>query len=119
MRLVGEDYMIQSLAPLGMGRRGFRKLCRQLGVPIIFAGKGACVDLFTFVSALKSVTRHGCRDFSLPGALERKKHLRRRVGPIDVEGVVAELVGGRAMFGMPTSAPLRTEISDACRRTTR
>lgn len=119
MRLVGEDYMIASLAPLGMGRRAFRKLCRQLGVPLIFAAKGACVDLFTFVSAMKAITRHGCPDFSLPGALERKKHARRRTEPLDVEGIVAELVGGRAMFGMPTSAPLRSQISDACRRTTR
>jgi len=45
MRLVGEDYIIRELAALGLTRRGFRQLCRQLNVPLIHArGDRVLVD---------------------------------------------------------------------------
>lgn len=118
MRIVGEDYMLAELAHLGLTRKGFRRLCRNLGVPLIYCKKGACVDFFAFVTALKTVTRPGNPDFALPGSRARDVARARteRTGDVPRDEVVADLVGGRAMFGMATSAPQKNEISDASSR---
>jgi hypothetical protein len=116
MRLVGEDYMLAELSHLGLTRKGFRRLCRNLGVPLIICKKGACVDFFAFISAFKSVTRPGQPDFALPGSKSSHPAARTRKDDIDIPKVVDELVGGRAMFGMPTSAPQRQSIETAAHR---
>lgn len=115
MRLVGEDYMLQELSHLGLTRKGFRTLCRNLGVPLILGKKGACVDFFAFVSAFKSVTRPGEPDFALPGT-RKSKAARARTKDIDVDAVVEELVGGRSMFGMPTTPVQKSAIETAADR---
>lgn len=115
MRLVGEDYMLQELSHLGLTRKGFRTLCRNLGVPLIIGKKGACVDFFSFVSAFKSVTRPGEPDFALPGSRSRGI-ARSRTKDIDVEAVVDELVGGRSMFGMQTTPIQKNAIETAADR---
>lgn len=116
MRLVGEDYLMEELSHLGLTRRGFRKLCRKLGVPLIKGNKGACVDFFAFVTALKSVTRPGNPDFALPGTKPQPGERSTREGDIPVDDVVKELVGGRAMFGMSTSTAQKKEIESAASR---
>jgi len=119
MRLVGEDYLMEELSHLGLTRRGFRKLCRKLGVPLIKGNKGACVDFFAFVTAFKTVTRPGNPDFALPGTKPRQGERTGRDEPIPVKDVVDELVGGRAMFGMSTSNVQKKEIESAAHRLAR
>lgn len=116
LRLVGEDYLMQELSHLGLTRKGFRELCRRLGVPLIKAKKGACVDFFAFVSAFKAISRPGNPDFALPGARKTASDADHRAGDIPHKEVVDELVGGRAMFGMPTTNSQVQEIRDAGHR---
>ena len=118
MRIVGEDYMLAELSHMGLTRKGFRRLCKNLGVPVIYCKKGACVDFFAFVTALKTVTRPGNPDFAMPGSRARDVARARteRTGEVPRDEVVADLVGGRAMFGMATSTPQKNEISDATTR---
>lgn len=113
LRLVGEDYLMHELQHLGLTRKGFRELCRRLGVPLIKGNKGACVDFFAFVSAFKSISRPGNPDFALPGARKRRTDASERTSDIPHKEVVEELVGGRAMFGMGTTEAQKQEISDA------
>lgn len=116
MRLVGEDYMMAELSHLGLTRKGFRRLCKKLGVPLIKGNKGACVDFFAFVTALKSVTRPGNPDFALPGTKPRNGERTQRTEPIPTQEVVEELVGGRAMFGMSTPQVHKAAFDSAATR---
>lgn len=113
---MGEDYLMEELSHLGLTRKGFRKLCKNLGVPVIKGSKGACVDFFAFVTAFKSVTRPGQPDFALPGTKPRQGERTRRTGDIPVKEVVDELVGGRAMFGMSTPTVHKSAFDSAASR---
>lgn len=71
-QLVSEDHFISQLRPLGMGKRGFRGLCRALKVPLFYAGSGrrgtAFVNVRSLQLALHAVTRIGEPDFYAPGS---------------------------------------------------
>lgn len=124
LKLVGEDWLIQEMRPLGLTRRSFRQLCRNLGVPLIFAGRSACVDFWSFVVAMKAVTRNGQPDFVVPGARvgNEWKRCRHTIDPKEVdtnrEEIVSQIVAGRAMSGMTTSRSQVKQLDDAVDRLT-
>lgn len=87
--LYAEDFFISELARFGMGRRGFRALCRSLGVPLIAIGKVRFVDQLTFSIAMRAVCRHRAPDFHFPGSSDLVKGRRlpmesRRLSPSDM-----------------------------------
>jgi hypothetical protein len=122
LKLVGEDWMIQEMRPLGLTRRSFRQLCKNLGVPLIRAGRSACVDFWSFVVALKAVTRIGQPDFIVPGARvgNEWKKCRHRIDAKEIEEnraeIVSQIVAGRAMSGVTTSKSQVKQLDNAVDR---
>lgn len=120
MRLVGEDYMIRELAPLGLSRRGFRRLCRQLHVPLIHApGDRILVDLIAFMLAMRTITRPGAPDFSLPGS-QHRAGTRTTLAPQEImealPDTVALLEHGRKMFGIVKPGTIRSAAGEVIAR---
>lgn len=120
MRLVGEDYILRELAALGLSRRGLRQLFRQLNIPVIHApGDKVLVDLIAFMLAMRTITRPGAPDFSLPGSKHRPK-TRNSVPPqeiIDAMPETTELMDkGRKMFGIVQPGTLRSAAGEVVAR---
>ena len=79
LKLLSEDFMIRQLSSvLGVGRRGFRRLCQQLQVPMIWTPKGPLIDLEVFIAAFKTISRAGAPDFCLPNCREIIPTVRRK-----------------------------------------
>lgn len=90
LRLLGEDHFIRELAPiLKFTRRGFRSLCRQLGVPLIYTASGVLVDHATFTLCLKAACRPGAPDFAMPGVhpTDLHKGVRNNIPTEELERV--------------------------------
>jgi hypothetical protein len=120
MRLVGEDYIIRELAALGLTRRGFRQLCRQLNVPLIHArGDRVLVDLIAFMLAMRTITRPGAPDFSLPGS-QHRPGTRNSLPPQEIidnlDETVSMLEQGRKMFGIVKPGTLRSAAGEVVAR---
>lgn len=122
LKLVGEDWMINELRALGLTRRSFRQLCRNLGVPLVRVGKGACVDFWAFVVALKAVTRGGQPDFVIPGAHMSHgwEDARHQISADEVEkeraAIVREIVESRSMSGLVTPRQMSDNLETAVDR---
>lgn len=120
MRLVGEDYLIRELSALGLTRRGFRQLCRQLNVPLIHArGDRVLVDLIAFMLAMRTITRPGAPDFSLPGS-QHRPGTRNSLPPQEIidnlDDTVSMLEQGRKMFGIVKPGTLRSAAGEVVSR---
>lgn len=120
MRLVGEDYLIRELSALSLSRRGFRQLCRQLNVPLIHAkGDRVLVDLIAFMLAMRTITRPGAPDFSLPGS-QHRPGTRNSIAPQEIidnlDDTVSMLEQGRKMFGIVKPGTLRSAAGEVVSR---
>jgi len=120
MRLVGEDYILRELAPLGLTKKGLRQLFRKLQVPLIHApGDKILVDLIAFMLAMRTITRPGAPDFSLPGSQHRPK-TRTSVTPEEIVGALPDTVAlmehGRRMFGIVKPGTLRSAAGEVVTR---
>lgn len=120
MRLVGEDYMIRELSALGLSKRGFRQLCRKLQVPLVHASKDrVLVDLIAFMIAMRTATRPGAPDFSLPGS-QHRPGTRTSVPTEEIisnlDTTVSMLEQGRKMFGIVKPGTLRSAAGEAVSR---
>ncbi len=120
MRLVGEDYMIRELSALGLSRRGFRQLCRKLQVPLIHApGDRILVDLIAFMLAMRTISRPGAPDFSLPGSQHRpgtRNSLPSQELIDAMPETVSLLENGRKMFGIVKPGTLRSAAGEVVAR---
>jgi hypothetical protein len=78
LRFKHEDWYVRAFGN-GMTHRGFRALCRALGVPMLRVARERYVDMFSFEVAMRAVMRIGEPDFFVPGsATVRKTHAERR-----------------------------------------
>ena len=120
IRLFEEGWYLREFGP-GVSRRGFRKLCRNLGVPLIFVGKSCYVDQWVFKQAMKSVTRLGAPDFSVPGSIGQ--NIRSCVTKLDLEWykrnyeqVVKELLDAQLGGGDDITKEVRLAAKKAASR---
>ena len=120
MRLVGEDYILRELLPLGMNRRSLRKLFRQLSIPMLKGPKDTViVDLISFMLAIRTITRPGAPDFSLPGS-QYRPNSRSKLPPQELidnlEQSVDLIEQGRKMFGIVKPGALRSAAGEVVAR---
>lgn len=120
MRLVGEDYILRELAPLGLTKKGLRGLFRNLSIPLIHGPRDqVLVDLISFMIAMRTITRPGAPDFSLPGSKQRPK-TRNKLPPQEmvdhIEQSVTLIEQGRKMFGIVKPGALRSAAGEVVSR---
>jgi hypothetical protein len=120
MRLVGEDYILRELSSLGLTKRGLRQLFRKLQVPIIHAPNDRIlVDLVAFMLAMRTITRPGAPDFSLPGS-QHRPGTRTSVTPTEIIDALPDSVAlmehGRKMFGIVKPGTLRSAAGEVVSR---
>ena len=120
MRLVGEDYILRELTPLGFNKRSLRKLFRQLSIPMLKGAKDTViVDLISFMLAMRTITRPGAPDFSLPGSLYRPG-TRNKLPPQEMIDHLKQSVDlmeqGRKMFGIVKPGTLRSAAGEVVAR---
>jgi hypothetical protein len=120
MRLVGEDYILRELSPLGLTKRGLRQLFRKLQVPLIHApGDRVLVDLIAFMLAMRTITRPGAPDFSLPGS-QHRPGTRTSIEPTEIIDALPDSVSlmehGRKMFGIVKPGTLRSAAGEVVSR---
>lgn len=120
MRLVGEDYILRELSALGLTKRGLRQLFRKLNVPVIHApGDRILVDLIAFMLAMRTITRPGAPDFSLPGS-QHRPNTRTSVSSQEIIDAIPEttelMERGRKMFGIVQPGTLRSAAGEVVSR---
>ncbi len=122
MRLVGEDYILRELAPLGLTKRSLRSLFRKLSIPLIHGPRDlVLVDLISFMIAMRTVTRPGAADFALPGSKHRPG-TRNKLPPQEmvehIEQSVTLIEQGRKMFGIVKPGTIRSAAGEVLARLT-
>ncbi len=127
IRFLSADYFVRELEPLGMTMRGFRALCRALGVPMIRIGKTWVVELFAFHTAMRAISRVGAPDFLMPGSdlkssgyAKRMQHCTDKLDENfyrdNFEIIVGELLATRACHGLPSPKVTVKAARDAAKR---
>ena len=122
MRLVGEDYILRELAPLGLTKKGLRQLFRQLSIPIVQGPKDVVlVDLISFMLAMRTITRPGAPNFALPGSKHRPKTRRKLPAKELIDNLdqsVTLIEQGRKMFGIVKPGTIRSAAGEVLARLT-
>jgi hypothetical protein len=67
LELISEDYVVKQMGNC-MTTRGFRDMCRALGLPMIFFGSTAFVNQGELALCFQAISRLGEPDFYMPGA---------------------------------------------------
>jgi len=123
VRLMEEGEYIKAMAN-GVTSKGFRALCANLRVPIIFIGEGAYVDMHRFELAMAAVTRIGNENFIFPAAapMAYRKDIKARVNldPDEVlqnyETLAAELIAAKKVNGVEMTRQVRESARKAAER---
>jgi hypothetical protein len=113
LKLIHEDWYIQSLGK-GWTKRTFRRLCRNLQVPIIHTPNGAYVRLDQFELAIGSVSRLGEKDFFTPGLGHRKgSKIDMTRFHKDLKHIIRDLLWARGLNGVELRSMTRRAARDA------
>jgi hypothetical protein len=130
VRLISEDQFLRQFLPAGITRKGFRRLCRALSVPMLEIGSSRYVDMLSMLLALRGILRVGEPDFLCPGSrtLDTQK-AHKRGGPtatkLDLERfqrnfhyILSELVAASRINGVRLGSELSNAATKAARRLT-
>jgi|TARA_R100001510_G_scaffold53206_1_gene54608 hypothetical protein len=118
-----ESEYIQAMG-CGITTKGFRALCANLRVPVIFIGDGAYVDMHRFEMAMAAVTRIGNENFLFPGSapMSYRKDLKARVNlePEEIlqnyETLASELIAAKKVNGVEMTRQVRDSARSAAER---
>lgn len=125
MRFLSADYFVREMQPLGMTMRGFRGLCKALGVPMLRIGRTWVVELFSFHTAMRAIMRIGQPDFLAPGCDykasggEKKgmtTTLSREYYEENFEALIGEMLAARAVHGLPSPRATVRAAKQAAKR---
>jgi|TARA_Y100000114_G_scaffold84092_1_gene77628 hypothetical protein len=123
VRLMEESEYIQAMG-CGITTKGFRALCANLRVPVIFIGEGVYVDMHRFEMAMAAVTRIGNENFLFPGSapMSYRKDLKARVNlePDEIlqnyETLATELIAAKKVNGVEMTRQVRESARKAAER---
>lgn len=95
IRLLIEDWYIRAFGS-GVTRRGFRALCRAIGVPIIRVGQHNYVEMSRMELAFSAICSLGASNFAIPGSRHAHKvpddfTSTLDVAELDYENIVREM----------------------------
>jgi hypothetical protein len=125
LRFLTADYFLREMGPLGMTMRGFRGLCKSLGVPMIRMGRTWLIELFAFQQAMRAISRPGQPDFLAPGcdlkaSANKPKFHQTTLDPEyfekNREAILAELLAARRASGLPTPKDTEKAAKAAAKR---
>lgn len=111
IRFLSAEYFLRELAPMGMSMRGFRALCKAIGVPMIRMGRTWLVELFAFQQGMKAISRPGQPDFLAPGCDLKASANKPENHQVELdpeyyekhrEEITKELLQARTLAGLPT-----------------
>tara|TARA_R100000406_G_scaffold7716_1_gene5121 strand:- start:235 stop:738 length:504 start_codon:yes stop_codon:yes gene_type:complete len=123
VRLMEESEYIEAMGG-GITTKGFRALCSNLRVPIVFIGDGAYVDMHRFEMAMSAVTRIGNENFLFPGSapMSYRKDTTARVNlePDEIlqnyETLATELIAAKKVNGVELTRQVRESARKAAER---
>jgi len=123
VRLMEEGEYIKAMGS-GITTKGFRALCANLRVPLIFIGEGVYVDMNRFEMAMHAITRIGNENFIFPGAapMSYRKSLKARVNlePEEIldnyEVLTTELILSKKVNGVELTRSVRESAKKAAER---